>query len=208
MKLSRIRAVGAMLVLALAGCACSADASVIYVNVDPDRVVQDGTFIWDVDADGEKDLILTQTFGCVGNCLTSADVSALSGGIVMATASDTAPLAGGALIGPGSTFGGFGLLARDTFEPNPLVTLSEEGLWDNGTLAFLGFSFTNASGLHYGWARVHVEETTNIMTVFDAAYDDAPDAAIVTPAVPAPAVATLLLLGIGGLAVRRRRERR
>jgi len=195
--------VTAVLALALSGTAGSASASVIYVDVIPDRVIQDGTFIWDVDNDGDKDLILSQTFGCVGNCLTSANASALSGGIVMATATDVAPLSAGALIGPGSTFGGSGLMALDTFDSNTMQIFSEEGLWDGGLLAFLGFSFTNASGLHYGWARVKVDDTSNIMTVFDAAYDDAPDAAILAPAVPEPAAMALLLLGGIGLAARR-----
>jgi hypothetical protein len=52
---------------------------------------------------------------------------------------------------------------------------------------------------------VKVDETTNLMTVFDAAYDGAPDAAILAPAVPEPA-AMLLLLGVGGLATRRLRR--
>ena len=201
-------AVTAVLALGIAGTVRSASASVIYVDLIPDRVIHDGNFIWDVDNDGEKDLILSQTFGCVGNCLSSANASALSGGIVMATATDVEPLSGGAIIGPGSPFAGFGLLALDTYSSDGSVTFTEEGLWDNGRLAFLGFSFTNASGLHYGWARVKVDEMTNIMTVFDAAYDDAADTAITTPAVPAPAAATLLLLGAGALAARRHRRPR
>ena len=185
----------------------SAAAAPIYVNVDPDQVLQDSNFIWDVDGDGEKDLILSQTFGCVGDCLTTAHASALSGGIVMATATDAAPLSAGAIIGPASLFGGMGLLAQDTFSNNPPTTTSEEGLWDDGLTAFLGFSFANASGTHYGWARVKVDEMTNVITVFDAAYEDAPDTAIAVDEVPEPATAALVLLGAAGAAVRRARRR-
>jgi len=185
----------------------SASASVILVTIDPDRVVQDGNFIWDVDGDGERDLILSQEFGCVGNCLTSARAGALSGGIVMSTATDVAPLAAGAIIGPASLFGLSGLMASDRFSNDPPMTLGEEGLWDDGLTAFLGFSFANASGTHYGWARVKVDEMSNIITVFDAAYDDAPDTAIAVDQVPEPATAALLLLGAAGLAVRRARRR-
>ena len=200
--------VAAMLALAIAGTARSASASVIYVDVNPDLVLHDANFIWDVDNDGEKDLILSQTFGCVGNCLTSADAGALSGGIVMATATDVAPLSAGAIIGPASTFGGFGLMASDRFSSDdPPITLGEEGLWDDGLTAFLGFSFANASGTHYGWARVKVDEMTNVITVFDAAYEDAPDTAIAVDQVPEPATAALLLLGAAGVALRRARRR-
>ena len=207
---TRLLAHGITVVLSVAAIANarSASAAPIYVDVDPDRVLQDFNFIWDVDGDGEKDLIISQTFGCVGNCLTTADASALSGGIVMATATDAAPLSAGAIIGPASTFGGFGLMASDRFSSDdPPITLGEEGLWDDGLTAFLGFSFANASGTHYGWARVKVDEMSNIITVFDAAYEDAPDTAIAVDQVPEPATAALLLLGAAGVAVRRARRR-
>ena len=206
---ARVLLHGMLVVLSIVAIANarSASASVILVNVDPDRVLQDANFIWDVDNDGEKDLIISQSFGCVGNCLTSADAGALSGGIVMATATDVAPLAAGAIIGPGSTFGGFGLMASDRFSNNPPTTLGEEGLWDDGLTAFLGFSFVNASGTHYGWARVKVDEMTNVITVFDAAYDDAPDTAIAVDPVPEAASVALVLVGLAGFAVRRARRR-
>ena len=57
----------------------SASAAPIYVDVDPTGCCRIST-IWDVDGDGEKDLIISQTFGCVGDCLTTAHASALSGG--------------------------------------------------------------------------------------------------------------------------------
>ena len=116
----------------------SASASSIYVTVDPDQVLQDCNFIWDVDGDGEKDLILSQTFGCVGDCLTTADASALSGGIVMATATDVAPLSAGAIIGPASTFGGFGLMASDRFSNESADDHSAKK--DSGTMASRPFS--------------------------------------------------------------------
>ena len=208
-ELTRAFVHGMIVVLSMVAIANarSASASVIFVAIDPDRVLQDSNFIWDVDNDGEKDLIISQAFGCLGNCLTSAHASALSGGIVMATATDVAPLSAGAIIGPGSTFGGFGLMASDRFSNNPPMTLGEEGLWDDGLTAFLGFSFANASGTHYGWARVKVDEMTNIITVFDAAYEDAPDTAIAVDAVPEAASVALGLVGLAGFTVRRWRRR-
>ncbi len=115
----------------------SASAAPIYVNVDPDQVLQDSNFIWDVDGDGEKDLILSQTFGCVGDCLTTAHASALSGGIVMATATDVAPLSAGAIIGPASLFGGMGLMARIR---SPTIRRRPPAKKDSGTMASRPFS--------------------------------------------------------------------
>ena len=48
---------------------------------------------------------------------------------------------------------------------------------------------------------------TNVITVFDAAYEDAPDTAIAVDQVPEPATAALVLLGAAGAAVRRARRR-
>ena len=100
-------------------------------------------------------------------------------------------------------------MAQDTFSnnPPPPTTTSEVGLWDDGLTAFLGFSFANASGTHYGWARVKVDEMTNVITVFDAAYEDAPETAIAVDQVPEPATAALVLIGAAGVALRRARRR-
>jgi hypothetical protein len=194
------------IVMAVVGSAGPASAAVIFVDIDPDRVLTDETFIFDVDNDGTKDLLFDQQTNCVGNCQTIASVSALSGAILMSSPTDVTPLPSGAIVGPGGvTYGAGGLLATDFFSGNPPITTNEEGLWDNGLMAFLGFNFVNASGTHYGWARVKVDETSNVITVFDAAYEDVADTAIQTP-VPEPALSALLLVGAALMAVRRFRR--
>ena len=198
-------AVGAF-AIAMLGGPPAASAAVIYVDIVPDRVVEQGTFIFDVDNYGTRDLLFDQSLGCVGNCLSRASVSALNGAVLMSTLTDVTPMVTGAIIGPAaSTFGNGGLLAQDGFSGQPPVTFSEQGLWDNGLTGFVGFRFVNASGTHYGWARVKVEETSNIMTVFDAAYEGRPDTPIVAGVVSEPGTMALILLGAGGLASRRRR---
>ena len=54
------------------------------------------------------------------------------------------------------------------FAGDPPVYIDEQGLWDNGLTAFAGFRFSNASGVHYGWVRLFVEETSNNITIFDS----------------------------------------
>jgi hypothetical protein len=186
-----------------------AAAAVIYVDVAPDRVVNGFPFFFDVDGDGNRDILFDQTLGCLGPCQSRASVSAIGGEVLVAsTLTDAAPLAAGAIIGPGAlTFASGGLLAQDAYSGTPPVTFSESGLWDGGLTAFLGFRFTNATGLHYAWARLTVDDNTNIIIVRDAAYETTPGAAIAAGAVPEPAVMTLMVLGLGALS-RRRRSRR
>ena len=201
-----VRWAAAAIAIVLAGSASAASAAVIFVNIDPDHVLTGGTFIFDVDNDGTKDLLFDQQTNCVGNCQTIASVSALSGAILMSSPTDVTPLPAGSIVGPGGlTYGSGGLLATDFFSGNPPVTTNEEGLWDNGLLAFVGFNFVNASGTHYGWARVKVDETSNVITVFDAAYEDAPATAIQAP-VPEPGLSALLLAGAAAMAARRFRR--
>ena len=196
----------AAIAIVVMGSASAASAAVIYVNIDPDRLLTGETFIFDVDNDGTKDLLFDQQTNCVGNCQTIASVSALSGAILMSSPTDVTPLPAGTIIGPGGlTYAPGGLLATDFFSGNPPVTTNEEGLWDNGLLAFVGFNFVNASGTHYGWARVKVDETSNVITVFDAAYKDVADTALQAP-VPEPGLSGLLLAGAAAMAVRRFRR--
>jgi len=184
--------------------AASASAAVIYVDINPDRSVFGDNFIFDIDNDGDKDLIFSNSQDCLGRCHTYSTVSALSGGIVV-TGGDVTPLATGTFVGPAGTYGPNGLFAEDFFGGGgPFL---ENGVWDDNLLAFMGFSFMNATGLHYGWARVKVNETNNDLIVYDAAYEDVADTAIQAPAAPEPALFALVLLGAGGVAARRLRRR-
>ena len=198
----------ALSILALGG-AQSASAAVIYVDIVPDHVWFKPYFL-DLDTDGQPDLLFDHEFGCVGNCLSSATLGGLTGEVLKSGADDVTAMSAGVIVGPGaSTFGTTGLLARDQFAGDPPVYIDEQGEWDNGRTAFAGFRFSNASGVHYGWVRVFVAETSNDITVFDYAYEDAADTAIAAGAglVPEPATAALTLLGVCALAARRRRLR-
>jgi len=84
------------------------------------------------------------------------------------------------------------------------------GNWslDGGT-AFLGFDFTEADGVHVGWAQISTEANAagSSFTIYDYAYDTVANTTITTPA-PEPSTMSLIALGgIGLLALRRRRAR-
>jgi PEP-CTERM motif len=194
--------------------AATASAAVIYTDVIPDQVIEQRTFRIDPDGDGNPDIQFNHDLGCVGNCLSFADVGGLNGEVLLSQTSPDAfitPLAGGSVIGPASTtFGASGRFAEDRFSSVPPVTFFEAGLWDNGRTAFLGFRFLIGGANHYGWARVNIEETSNIITLLDFAYESTANTAITTPQqVPEPATMTLLTLGAAaawGRAARRRRS--
>ena len=188
----------------------SASAAIIYVDLVPDHEWFKPYFL-DADSDGTPDLLFDHDLGCVGNCLSFATLGALNGDVLMTGTENVTAMSAGVIVGPGaSTFGSGNLLARDRFFGDPPVHIDEEGLWDNGLTAFAGFRFSNASGMHYGWVRLMVDEISNEITIFDYAYEDAADTAIAagaTRAVPEPATMTLILLGASGAALARRRFR-
>ncbi len=193
------------------GEARSASAGVIYVDIDPDHVWFKPYFL-DADGDGNLDLLFNQDFGCLGNCMSTATLGALNGDVLMSDAENVTAMAAGVIVGPAASMWGPGsLLALDQYFGDPPVYINEQGEWDNGLTAFAGFRFLNASGVHYGWVRLLVEETSNQITIFDYAYEDTPDTAIAAgagaAAVPEPGTMALVLIGACGLAARRRRLR-
>jgi hypothetical protein len=199
----------AVLTVVAIGEARSASAGVIYVDVDPDHVWFK-LYLLDADGDGTPDLSFDQDFGCLGNCTSTAMLGALNGDVLMSDAENVAAMSAGVIVGPAaSTWGAGNRLAFDRYFGDPPTYLEELGEWDNGLTAFAGFRFLNASGVHYGWVRLLVEETSNQITIFDYAYDDTPNTAIAAgagaPAVPEPATMALVLIGACGVAARRRR---
>ena len=83
------------------------------------------------------------------------------------------------------------------------------GQWQYGTNNLVGFRFVSAAGTtHYGWMRFLMgaqPASGNLVTrtVVDFAYESVAGASIAAGAVPAPGA--LALLGVAGLASRRRR---
>ncbi len=83
--------------------------------------------------------------------------------------------------------------------------------WSGGANAYVGlrFSYDDNVTNHYGWAHVNYDDTNNVMTLVGVAMQTTADTAILagdTGAVPEPSRALLLALGLGGAALRRRRQ--
>ena len=181
------------------------------------------TDYWDVDGDGTPDFQLTagtysgtgikvgytgvagayqayDAFGTV-NMVVGTYTGALSNGAATYEATN---LSTGTLIGSGSSF----------VYGNYLTTLASRlNTMDTGnffTKGYLGFEFTAADGIHYGYLGVIATAVTGSkaandsasLTFFNAAYESTPDMAITIPggAVPEPGSLAALAFGLAGTA--------
>jgi MYXO-CTERM domain-containing protein len=126
-----------------------------------------------------------------------------TGGGMVSAAAGTGPainLAANTLIGSTSNF---------SSSTATIVFGAAAGQWQYGTDNLVGFRFVSAAGTtHYGWMRFLMgaqPATGNLVTrtVVDFAYESDAGASIGAGAVPAPGA--IALLGLAGLAGRRRR---
>lgn len=77
----------------------------------------------------------------------------------------------------------------------------------DGTTGFVGLQFRVAGQMHYGWARFTYDDaTTGNLTLHDFAYENVAGTSINAGAIPEPGNALLALAGLGGVALRRRRQ--
>ena len=120
-----------------------------------------------------------------------------------------AALAAGALIDPvNGTFGTNGKLSSP---------VTGKGNFPVNGEAYLGFYFTEADGLHAGWADLAMAGTTDgtnaSVTVNSYAYENDPNTPIlagqtVAAATPEPTSLSLIAMGAAGIAELRRRRRK
>jgi MYXO-CTERM domain-containing protein len=114
---------------------------------------------------------------------------------------------------PGATTGSAGNLAVGTvvdaagsYGSGAVTVGSAAGNWQLNASNYFGFKFTAADGLtHYGWGRFVVGASISgaDRMIAEIAYEGAANTSINVGAVPAPGA--VALLGLAGLAARRRR---
>ena len=88
-----------------------------------------------------------------------------------------------------------------------------KGPWVTGQTGFAGMRLEYPDGFHYGWIRMRVDNLhgadadPDTLTIFDYAFQDAPNTVIAAGAMPEPtSTALLALAAVGGAALRRKRK--
>jgi hypothetical protein len=188
-------------------CGQEAGAAIVYTDIPDVTILRgDPSVSFNIDAFGYNDFSVLNTSGGgpygVGTVqfrgLTgygATDLSNAAKGSTYYVRSFDA----GDLIGPDNPnaqeTGSVGVVSLGTFvDPNK----------------YGGLKFTGGDGMiHYGWVRFQTNTsssstTDRTVTVFDFAYETAPDTSIEAGAVPEPASLGLLAIGAGALAFRRR----
>lgn len=201
----------------LAGAALSAlptEAAPIFTDI-PDTVYThlDGDVQFDIDGDLTNDFSLTLT------ALTTPVNSEVhwntlgSNGVAASGSPDfyTTALLPGATVDASLNY----INSSTMLKVEPTLT---EGEWPNDLSdpRYVGFRFMNASGLHYGYARVGTAASTGVAqaVVYDYAYESAANTAItigdVDPGtgIPEPSGLSLFVLGAAGVAAMKRRRNR
>lgn len=176
----------------------SADAEIIYTDLDPDVDVQFGltpTVNLDNSADGYFEVAFVSTSANIqirdsysGNVLTSSGTYYVRGFAAGDEIGPSANEAGDGGSHVGATFNNYNFFSGDD--------------------KYIGVSFEIAGQTHYGWIGFEVDSTNPLHGVIrDYAYESTPDTAITAGAKPVPEPGSLALLaaGAGAMAVRRRK---
>ena len=167
----------------------SADAQVVYTDVDPDVTVTDGAFDIDFDGNGTPELSISENStrdqitirtdpttaefvdGVIGNgfpfgSATYAYVLPLSDGAPISDSEDDFILLSDFAIEAQATFTYAGL------DPNG---------WGKAGEAFAGVRFNLSDGAHFGWIRVEISGP-GVIRVVDYAYESQPNTPIIAGA--------------------------
>ncbi len=195
-----------LFVLVSLGIHHSANAAIVYSGIQniPIATTFDGTYL-------NVDNAATST-----STITGWDVNFFFGGYGIANSAAFQPVRSGTgnmdpvvnlalntLISATSTFSS-GEAGSDSHMGAGL------GQFQSGTDGYIGFKFTtnSSAGPYYGWMRVDVTYNTSGAVIRDWAYDNSGLGINVASllAIPEPSRALLLLVGVAGITVRRRRD--
>ena len=201
--------------VALAG-ATQAYGSVVMVappaNITGTGSTGEAVVTWDVNNDGTADFVFGAGAANIGGSkyLAYTGVNSYSGGVVGYKLDGTYNYA--SKLTKGTTIGAASYFVKGTY----LTTIgvkygaTVQGQFPNGTTGYLGFDFTAADGLHYGY----IELTDGLMSTakpgtsggslkfIEAFYDTTPGEAITIggAAVPEPSSVAALAFGAAGVA--------
>ena len=188
--------------------AAASAASVCVGAANAAIVHWDANFVIPNNIDGQYINVETQTFGSAAGLVAGWDLNpygtsttamswfaaAAPSGCVMGlgqggTTSAVASLSAGTLVGSGSTFG------------NTASSVTAGG-WVLNANNYFGFRFLGADALtHYGWGIFSVGATMGVRTLVSVEFETTAGAGVTV----APAPGAIALLGLAGLAGRRRR---
>ena len=107
-----------------------------------------------------------------------------NGAICNPGTSNITPLAAGVEVGPGSE-----VTSPGTWYPNQLDLSNPAYTEWNGQTAFAGVQFEKNGNNHFGWIRLKVSDDGKHYYALDMAYNEAPEAAILTAQVQEPVLA-------------------
>jgi hypothetical protein len=236
-KRNRIKNIGKGLAGAVAiASGTSAYGSIIVVNPPADLTNVPGgantTVQWDVNSDGTMDFLFNNRYpntalptnGVVWqqNMNPSAGLAATNGLVSYLGAFVRYAFALGAGVSVGPTDTTFSTVTQVVLGSKynsggisnyygGFAANGPNGSVAPGTFAFVGFRFTAADGIHFGYLRLAVNagiiDFDNVGAM-RAAYESTPNTAILTGAVPEPGTMALLALGAAGIlgtVVKRRR---
>ncbi|MBI1191545.1 MAG: hypothetical protein GC205_00030 [Bacteroidetes bacterium] len=203
---SKLSSYSALAAVFLAGTAKSAEADIIYTDVDPDAFLVNSTISIDFNDDGINDFTLQQyNFGYgtfESNFAVLEGIPGFSYGIIGLPGGYSylaQALNPGDFIGPGANFNSsdYGILGSFFAFGSSVFGVGE---WSAVTDRYLGVKFQIGPNTHYGWIRLDAEINCSALRVKDFAYEDSPGVPILagdaTLPVAAGAVSALVATDI------------
>jgi hypothetical protein len=206
----------------------SSEAKIIYTPVH--HIIHDhnGHYNLDLNNDGKTDFVFGNTTNCSSdlcNYLLWVNKARLGNSVIASQTNAGWNLAWalkkGARIGPGGKFNAQSPVLAGAVN----IGGSSFGHWRNVKNRYLGLRFVVRGKIHYGWARLNVKVSVDVVTgtLTGYAYETVPDKSIIAGATdgpdqnqparssfksptPEPATVGALALGAPGLSIWRREE--